>query len=87
MKELDEKTSEALVKLGGLPYFQAFLDWLGDSLDEQRNSNDVLDGPQLYRGQGCALTLKEILEKADSADKVLTRIMTNKSRRVRRGLQ
>ena len=87
MKELDKKTSEALVKLGGMPMFQEFLDWLGDSLDEQREANDELDGPQLYRGQGCALTLKKILKNAESADKVLTRIMTNKSRRVRRGLQ
>ena len=50
------------------------LTWLGESLAEIRDQNDILEGVPLYRGQGSATTLKDILGGMRDAPKIVAKI-------------
>lgn len=51
--------------------FALFMTWLKESREEVRDTNDTTEGVTLSRGQGAAITLKEILTEVDKAHEYL----------------
>lgn len=68
MNRPEEKVVKSLAALAGNTFFVSVLDWVRQSLEAQRDHNDVeLDQTVLRQGQGRAQELKEFLELASSA--------------------
>ena len=61
MRRMDLPSRERFRKLCQQPPGKDLLAWLKVSLDDQRKANDILEGLLLIRGQGCAITLAEIV--------------------------
>jgi len=49
------------------PYGKHIIEWFKDSLEEQRDKNDSLNAPEVYRGQGMALNIKDFLREVKEA--------------------
>ena len=74
MRRLENSTIVAInqLKRGEMKaYFAEFLKWVKESLEDQREANDVeLKEPELRQGQGKAQILKEILTTVDEAERI-----------------
>lgn len=69
MKQPSTQVLSAIRMMNGTcpAQFAIFCEWIKESIDERREANDSLEGVQLYRSQGGALTLyamKKTLEDA-----------------------
>lgn len=67
----DNKVLGSLSILMSSPEYQIVLDWFRQSLVEADKNNRLLDGPQLYRGQGEALVLQDLIDKSTKANQLL----------------
>lgn len=68
MKRADDQVLQALVALNGNPYFERIKVWFKESLDEQREANDIEPRDvELRQGQGKAQIEAEFLKEADDA--------------------
>ena len=80
MRKVDEQLAQSFEGLKGNPHFQRIVQWLQDSLADERAANDQREGNVLAWGQGHAQTLAEILSGAESARKDLAAIRAAKDR-------
>ena len=81
----EQRLAESHTRLLDNNDFQTHLHWLMETLVTQRTANDLLEGAELYRGQGKARTLAEIFKKVDTSDKTLLQLRTQESKRIRAG--
>jgi hypothetical protein len=80
MKTMTERQLRATVRLNNTADFQVFMEWIKDSLEDQRDANDDLDGTVLYRGQGKSQELKIIRNDVATASDTLKAITKTPSR-------
>jgi hypothetical protein len=65
--------------------FQALVEaWVSDFIDLNQKAL-VLDGAALYRAQGAAMQLRDMLESVFGADRVAERIAENTARDLQKG--
>ena len=84
MKRPDEQVLQSMVQLKVAPYGKRFLQWIEESLAEQREGNDTLEGVELSRGQGRAQQLDEIWKQVDGAAKQLEQILQGHAKHVQK---
>jgi len=60
------------------PYFQKLVEWLEVRLAERRAANDELEGIPLYRSQGRAQELREIINHIGIASDLVVKMNTRK---------
>lgn len=79
----DKKYAKVMLDVRG-PAFDAYLEMLVDKLVSTDEQTRVLDGAALYRSQGRAQLLVELISQADTAEKTMARVMASVSRSVRK---
>lgn len=62
-----EQEVNAFARLASAPEFEAFRRYLADALASKDVENRTCEGPDLYRNQGMALVLAEVLDLMDKA--------------------
>jgi len=60
------------------PYFNKLVEWLSGRLDERRKANDTLEAVPLYRSQGKAQELDEILTLIGNASAIMSKMNKRK---------
>jgi hypothetical protein len=80
MKRPDEQVLRAFEALKPNGYQQRIVEWLKESLAEERESLDSKQDIELAWGQGHAQVLKELLDVMESAGKNLAAIKAAKDR-------
>ena len=73
MTRLEINHAQAIRRLSSNSDFHVFLEWVAASLAEADAANRLLEGAQLYRSQGKAVTLADIIGAPERADKALAR--------------
>ena len=54
--------------------FEEVLDWIRASREDQRDTNECLNGNDMYRGAGRALNMTELLDAIEVAPEILERL-------------
>ncbi len=74
MKQLDAQSAQAFAELRAHPAYRVISEFLkeDESLEVQRSL--VADGAAMYRAQGSALKLRELLNTIESAPSVVEKI-------------
>lgn len=66
--KVPQRVKEATTRLKLNNDFKEILNWLEAGLEDTRKENDFLDGIDLTRSQGCAITLCKIVKTMKDLD-------------------
>lgn len=73
MQQIDAKLATAINRLSSNSDFQAYMEWITESLKKADTDNRRLEGAALHRSQGRALTLEELVNAQKTAQQSLNR--------------
>lgn len=71
LKAPDNRVFAAMHRLKHVPEFQEFTGWLEQALAEKDRENRRQQGEMVYRGQGEALAVEDILNRIENSTDVL----------------
>ena len=77
------RLADACHRLKSNADFNVFMEYLVEELVTQHDSNDLMRGEDVVRGQGEALRLKKTIKRIDDSGKIMARIRTAEARRIK----